>query len=160
MIRRILRGKSGEGYIDVCVLALCAMLVVALAVRVFPVFIMKNQLDNFAAELVREAEITGRVGGETDRRAAVLREKTGLNPTITWSKAGNIQLNEEVTVTLAIKADLGLFGGFRSFPVTLRARRFTADASIRLEAPVRFGGKSLPPMTMTLKGTAAWTEKF
>jgi len=97
------------------------MLVVALAVRVFPVFIMKNQLDNFAAELVREAEITGRVGSETSHRASVLREKTGLNPNISWSKTGNIQLNEEVTVTLTTQANIGQFGGFGSFPITLRA---------------------------------------
>ena len=49
----------GEGYIDVVVLVFCAMLVIALAVRVLPVYITKLQLDNFAAELVREAEIYG-----------------------------------------------------------------------------------------------------
>lgn len=57
--------RSGEGYIDTCVLILCAMLVIALAVKVLPVYVAKQQLDTFAAELVREAEITGRVGSET-----------------------------------------------------------------------------------------------
>jgi len=97
------------------------MLVVALAVKVFPVFIMKNQLDTFATELAREAEIAGRVGTETSQRATVLREKTGLNPTISWSKTGKIQLNEEVTVTVTIQTNIGLFGGFGSFSITLRA---------------------------------------
>ena len=32
-----------------------------------------------------------------------------------------IQLNEEVTVTLTHEIDLGLFAGFGSFPITLRA---------------------------------------
>ncbi len=54
--------RSGEGYIDTCVLILCAMLVITLAVKVLPVYVAKQQLDTFAAELVREAEITGRVG--------------------------------------------------------------------------------------------------
>ena len=121
MITKILRSKRGEGYIDVCILVLCAMLVVALAVKVFPVFIMKNQLDTFATELAREAEIAGRVGTETSQRATVLREKTGLNPTISWSKTGKIQLNEEVTVTVTIQTNIGLFGGFGSFSITLRA---------------------------------------
>lgn len=57
--------RSGEGYIDTCVLILCAILVIALAVKVLPVYVAKQQLDTFAAELVREAEITGRVGSET-----------------------------------------------------------------------------------------------
>ena len=52
----------GEGYIDTCVLILCAMLVIALAVQVLPAFIAKQQLDTFATELVREAEIAGRIG--------------------------------------------------------------------------------------------------
>jgi hypothetical protein len=97
------------------------MLVIALGVRIFPVFIAKNQLDTFAAELVREAEMAGRVGFEVENRADTLREKTGLDPAIAWSGTGNIQLNEEVTVTLTLRRDLGLFGGFGSFPVTLRA---------------------------------------
>ncbi|MEH2959583.1 DUF4320 family protein [Candidatus Merdisoma sp. JLR.KK006] len=120
--RKHLLNKKGEGYIDTVVLVLCAMLVIALAVRVYPVYIVKLQLDNFADELVREAEIAGRVGSETSDRERVLNEKTGLYPSVSWSKTGNIQLNEEVTVTLTLERNIGLFGGFGSFPVQLKAR--------------------------------------
>lgn len=120
--RRLLGNKQGQGYIDVIPLILCAVLVLALAVRVLPVYIAKLRLDTFATELMREAEITGNVGSETDRRAAVLREKTGIDPQISWSAEGRIQLNEEVTVTLTLQRDIGLFGGFGSFPVTLRSQ--------------------------------------
>lgn len=116
----ILRSKRGEGYIDVAVLVLCAMLVIALAVRVFPVYIAKQQIDTFAAELIREAEIAGRVGTETSVQEQLLRERTGLDPTVTWSQTGNIQLNHEVTVTVTYETDIGIFAGFRSFPITLR----------------------------------------
>ncbi len=118
---KILRSKKGEGYIDVAVLVLCAMLVIALAVRVFPAYIIKQQVDTFATELMREAEIAGRVGTETTNRELILREKTGITPTVTWSKSGRIQLNEEITVTVTFDTNIGLFGGFGSFPVTLRA---------------------------------------
>ena len=70
MLKRVLRSRRGEGYIDVCVLVICAMLVIALAVKIMPVYIAKQQLDTYAVELVREAEIAGRVGTETTRRAA------------------------------------------------------------------------------------------
>ena len=118
---KILKSRNGEGYIDVAVLVLCAMLVIALAVNVFPVYIQKQQIDTFAAELIREAEISGQVGSETERREQYLREKTGLSPTVAWSKTGRIQLNEEVTVTVTYQTNIGLFGGFGSFPITLRA---------------------------------------
>lgn len=122
MLKRILRSRRGEGYIDVCVLVLCAMLVIALAVQVLPAFIAKQQLDTFATELMREAEISGRIDTETDRRAAILQEKTGLTPDISWSADGRVQLNEKMTVTLTLRREIGLFGGFGSFPVTLRAQ--------------------------------------
>ena len=114
-IRKILRDKRGEGYIDVAVMVLCVMLVIALGVRLFPIFITKMQL-------VREAEISGRVGSETSNRQRVLEEKTGIHPAVQWSNTGNLQLNEEVTVTVTIQKDLGLFGNFGSFPITIRAR--------------------------------------
>ena len=117
-----LRNKRGEGYIDVAVLVLCALLVIALTVKVLPVYIAKSQLDTFASELCREAEIAGRVGSETSQRAQVLREKTGLDPVIAWSKTGKIQLNQEFTVTVTLQKDIGLFGGFGSFPIDLKAQ--------------------------------------
>lgn len=119
--KRILKSRRAEGYIDICILMLCAMLVIALAVRVLPVYIQKQQVDTFAVELIREAEIAGRVGSETTRREQALREKTGLSPTVLWSKSGKIQLNEEVAVTVTYQTDIGLFAGFGSFPITLRS---------------------------------------
>ena len=119
---RALKSERGEGYIDVAVLVLCAMLVIALAVQVFPAYIAKQQVDTFASELIREAEIAGRVGSETTTQEQLLRERTGLEPEVTWSKAGKIQLNEEITVTVTYEMNIGLFAGFGSFPVTLQAK--------------------------------------
>ena len=121
-LRYLLKERRGEGYIDVVVLVLCAVFVLALAMRILPVFIQKQQLDYYASELVREAEVTGRVGEETSRRAAVLTEKTGLTPDITWSTQGQIQLNSDVMVTLTMATNIGLFAGIGSFPVPLRAQ--------------------------------------
>lgn len=120
--RRALKNRRGEGYIDICLLVLVAMLVLALCLKVLPVFVAKQQLDTFATELCREAEISGRVGSETNRRAAVLREKTGIDPDITWSDSGELQLNQEVTVIVTLRMNIGLFDRFGSFPVTLRAQ--------------------------------------
>lgn len=121
-LQEVLHDKRAEGYVDVVVLVLCAVLVLSLAMRVLPVFIQKLQLDMFATELVREAEVSGQVGTETNRRAEILQEKTGLAPDILWSESGKIQLNEEVTVTLTLDTEIGLFGEFGSFPITLRSQ--------------------------------------
>lgn len=120
-MRENIKNNRGEGYIDVVVLVLCAMLVIAIAVRVLPAYIIKQQVDTFATELVREAEIAGRVGTETTQMELLLCEKIGINPIVDWSKSGRIQLNEEIGVTVTFNMNIGLFGGFASFPITLRA---------------------------------------
>lgn len=115
-----LRNNYGEGYIDVVVIVLCAMLVIALAVNVFPAYIAKQKVDTFATELMREAEIAGRIGSETAKREQFLVENTGIDPEVSWSRTGRIQLNEEVSVLVTYRTDIGLFGQFGSFPITLR----------------------------------------
>ncbi|QNO17633.1 MULTISPECIES: DUF4320 family protein [Eubacteriales] len=121
MLKR-LRSRRGEGYIDIAVLVLCAMLVIAFAVKLFPVYIEKNQLDSFATELCREAEISGRIGTETDARARELEEQTGLHPSVDWSRTGKIPLDQEFTVTVSAQANIGLFGGLGSFPINLEGK--------------------------------------
>lgn len=121
MIAKVMRSRRGGGYIEVVVLILVVMLCIALAMKVYPIFIAKQQLDNYASELCREAEIAGRVGTETTRRSAVLQESLGITPTVSWSKTGKIQLNEEFTVTVTLQMNLGIFGDFGSFPITLSA---------------------------------------
>ena len=113
--------KRGDGYIDVIVIVISGILVLALAVNIFPVFIAKGQLDSFAQELCREAEITGNIGTQTSNRQRVLSERLGINPSVVWSKTGSIQMNEEFTVTLTQSFDIG-FGGLGSFPVKLTAK--------------------------------------
>ena len=56
-MKRLLKDKRGEGFVDVCVLVLAIAMVLALVVRIAPVFVAKQNLDVFADELVRTAEI-------------------------------------------------------------------------------------------------------
>ena len=121
MLRKILKNKRGEGYIDTVVLVLCAILMIALAVKVFPAYIAKQKIDTFATEIVREAEIVGRVGSETSAEEQRLKENLGIDPQVNWSKNGQIQLNEEISVVVTMEVNIGLFGDFGSFPIKLQS---------------------------------------
>lgn len=120
-MKKLLKSKRGEGYFDVVIIVLVVVMVLALIMAVAPVVSAKIQLDNYVDELVREAEISGRIGSETTARAQVLTERTGITPKIEWSRTGKIQLNQEFTITCTYKMDIG-FGEFGSFPVTLTAK--------------------------------------
>ena len=106
---------------DVVVIVFVVMLCISLAVNVIPAFIARSQLNTFASELIRTFEIAGRVGPETTARANQLRDNLGIDPAITWSQTGNVQINSEATVTLTLQYDIGFFN-FGAFPVTLTAR--------------------------------------
>jgi len=114
----LLKSKKGEGYIDTVVVVLVSMMLIAMAVKVFPVFIVKNDLNTFANELVRVAEIEGRIGSETKAKENALKASLGIEPTITWSHTGNIQLSETFSVVLTLAVDIGFFE-FGSFPIAL-----------------------------------------
>ena len=123
MVRRILKSRRAEGYIDTVVGVLCLMLVVAFAVNFLPVFMAKQQLDLFAAEIVRQAEIVG--GTDVSERIETMKEETGLDPQITWScdyfRGNKVQLNGNIEAVLTDTADIGFFV-FGSFPIEIRAK--------------------------------------
>ncbi len=122
-IKDIYRSREGEGYIDAAVGVLCLMLVVALAMITFPVFLKKQQLDSFAGEIVRQAEITGSTN--VSGRIAQLKQETGLDPQIQWDcdyySGCKVQLNGDIEVTLTQRVDIGFFV-FGSFPIDLKAK--------------------------------------
>lgn len=120
-IQQIFKDKRGENYIDVAVIVIVVVMCISLILAVTPILVQKSNLDYFAKEIAREAEIVGEIGSATTTRANKLKTETGLNPTISWDKSGRVQLNNEFTVTLTLKTDIG-FGGFGSFPITLTAK--------------------------------------
>lgn len=122
----ILKSKRGEGYIDTVVIVIAAMLMIALVVKVFPVFVVKHQLNAFANEICRVAEISGRTGSEVNVAINNLKESTGLDPSISWSVryisgTNRVQLGNEITVTLTQEVDIGFFT-FGSFSITLTSK--------------------------------------
>lgn len=123
MFRKIIKSKSGEAYLDTVIGIFCIMLIVAFAVSFLPVFTVKQQLDLFAGEIVRAAEIKGSTS--VDERIYELIEQTGLNPDIDWDcdyfRGTKVQLNGSIEVIVTEQVDIGFFV-FGSFPIELRAR--------------------------------------
>ncbi len=114
------QNNEGQSYIDTLILVIVAILILAFAMQLFQVYMTKQKVDTFATELMRVAEIAGEVGSATSAKAETLKSNLGIDPSISWSRTGRFQLNQEVTVTITLQKDLGLFGDFGSFPVTLQ----------------------------------------
>lgn len=121
-LKILLSSKSGSLVIDVPVFAYIALIVLCLALTTFPVFIAKQELDTYTTNLVRTAELSGRIGTETSEMTSKLSDRTGLSPDVNWSTSGKIQLGEEFTLTCTVDYDIG-FGQFGSFPISLTSKQ-------------------------------------
>lgn len=111
-----LKEKKAEGYIDVAVLVLAAMLTIALFVKVFPVFIVKDQLNTLAKQTLREAEMEGRI--EIDY--SEISKAVGIEPDyVEWDgdtlSSRKVQFGDDMLVTFSKSVDIGFFefGSFR-----------------------------------------------
>lgn len=111
----------GEGYVDITVAVLIIMILLAGVIKIAPVFITKMTLNSYANELCREAEIAGRIGMETTARLDRLNEShPDLDPTVTWSASGNIQIGRTFSVTVSTDYDFSFFV-FNTTPITISA---------------------------------------
>ena len=110
-----LKSTRGEGYVDITVAVLIIMILLAGVIKIAPVFITKMTLNSYANELCREAEIAGRIGTETTARL-----DRDLDPTVTWSASGNIQIGRTFSVTVSTDYDFSFFV-FNTAPITISA---------------------------------------
>ena len=119
---KLMKSKRGQGFVDSVIVVLSAVLVIAFAINIIPVFIAKQKMDTFATELCREAVVSGSVGPETDLKTIELQDEMGINPVVSWSETGPIQLNTEVTVTLNMTVYIGGFGNFVRIPIQFKSQ--------------------------------------
>lgn len=121
------RSRRGNSSIEIVLSTMIILFFVAFAVHTLPILSVKTSLEYYANQLVRTASIVGRVGAETDARAEILSEASGLSPKILWNcnfidGTDRVQLDGDIGLELEVQQDVGLFGDFASFPITLRSK--------------------------------------
>jgi hypothetical protein len=120
MIKK-LKEKKGDGYVDVAVFILVVVLVLAAITKIVPAFIIKNQLDHFSEEALRQAQIQGKINIDCTEIA----DDLGISPEeVKWeadtlSGTNKVQLDQNITVEAKQKYDIGNFGPFGSFSIDL-----------------------------------------
>lgn len=122
----ILKNNKGEGYVDIAVMVLAFALMLAFAVKVYPVFVAKNNLNKFASEIVREVEIKGEIGNDIQNRIDTLDKTLGKTDGVYWNVkyingTKKIQLGDPIEVTVKKEMNIGFFK-FGSFPVPLQSK--------------------------------------
>ena len=117
----------GEGYIDVVVITVTVGLAISIVISILPVFVAKYDLDLFANEILREAEISGATGtAGYAARYAQMAAQTGLSPSMSFAgtqygSGGRVQLGGNIVVTARVTVHIGT-GYIGRIPISLTAK--------------------------------------
>lgn len=117
-MRKALKNKRAEGYIDVAVAVLVIVFLLIFSVGIFSKIAVKQDLNHMCSELVEVATTSGRIGPEVQERYRQLCEEAGIEPTMTFTatyyeaSSGKVQLGDVITCKLTYSTKLIGFGGF------------------------------------------------
>jgi len=126
-MRKILKSKRGEGYIDVILMVFCAVMVLVLALNTFELLALKQNMDHYGKELIATATTDGQISANITARQQALSTETGINPTLTWNTTyfnasqRTVQFGKKIELTLTLSTKFKGFGLF-SVPVTLTTK--------------------------------------
>jgi hypothetical protein len=119
--------KRGDGYIDVVISILVAMMMIVLILNIFSFMTLKQDMDYFAKEMINCASANGTTSGKVSARYYELMTETGIAPSVTWSTTyfnasqQTVQLGDTIQLTLTLQSSVRGFGRI-NIPVTLTAK--------------------------------------
>ena len=124
MIKKLLRSRRGEGYIDTCVSVIVFVMIMVVAINVFSFITLKTEMDEICDELIETATYTGEFGDDFwSRDSELLGEYYYYNIDTTAEKFYNtnyqrVQLGDTMTVTIDVRTYIKGLGVFK-IPVTV-----------------------------------------
>lgn len=108
--KKIIQEKAGSAVFAFAVGFLLFMMIVAFFIKALPLYDKYSRLNSFGKEILRTAELSGRIDREVKGKISAMKAITKLDPKITWSQSGKVPLGEEIEVALELEAVL-VFGG-------------------------------------------------
>ena len=123
-MRKILKRKNGEGYIDVAVTVMIVAFVLVFAVSMVSLVALNQNVKTVADQLTEYASVNGTT--EVGSYADDLKETTGIDFTYSFAgsttidSSGRVQLGEQIVCTVTFRNSMIGFGSV-IHPVELRA---------------------------------------
>ncbi len=127
MVKKILRSKKGDGYVDICVGVIAFVMVLVIAINVFEFVTVRVEMDQIADELIETATFTGEFGKKfTDTDTAMLDEYYWYELDWGADKYFNtayerVQLGDRMWVEISV--DTNIKGLGIKIPITLKVKK-------------------------------------
>ena len=126
-MKKHITGKSGEGYIDVCIGVVVFVTLLVIALNLFNFVSIRTQMDQIADELIETATYTGRFGNEYEEEKSNLKSDyfdfdTSYGADAFYMSSNKVQLGDKMWVTVSVDTEVKGVGIFK-IPVTLRVKK-------------------------------------
>ena len=127
-MRKILKSKKGEGYIDVVIGIFALMMVLVLTLNIYVFFVLKQDLDEISGQLIETATFNGCFDSEFDERCSALEGQFfDFDVTTSAEEYFNatyerVQLGDTMEVTVSYQTYVKGLGVFK-IPVTVSSHR-------------------------------------
>lgn len=127
-MKKLLRSRKGEGYIDTCVSIIVFVMVMVVAINVFSFITLKTEMDEICDELIETATFTGEFGSDFwDRDGELLDDYYYYGIDTSAEKFFNtgyqrVQLGDTMTVKIEVRTYLKGLGALR-IPVTVSVQK-------------------------------------
>jgi len=125
MMKKLIKSKRGDGYIDVVVAVLVSMMLLVMALNIFSFFTLKQDMDYFGKEMIEVATANGNTMGDVNYRYYELVDETGIYPSYSFygseyynGSYNKVQLGDTIKITMRYTTYVKGFGIFQ-IPVTL-----------------------------------------
>lgn len=128
MIKKLMRSKRGEGYIDTAISVVVFVMILVVAINIFSFIALKQEMDQIAEELIESATYAGSFEGEFWNRDSELLSQYyyyGISTSAEKyfnSGYGRVQLGDTMTVKIDVTTHLKGLGIFK-IPVTVSVTR-------------------------------------
>lgn len=115
MLKKILKSKKGEGYIDIAIGVVCLAAFIALTLNIFAFVSVKTTLDRITDDLIEVATYTGTFGTEFNERVEVLQSEY-FDFTVEYyadyynAQYRRVQIGDDMGVRVTINTQLAGFG--------------------------------------------------
>ncbi len=128
MLKKIIKSKRGDGYVDMCVGVIVFVMILVIAINIFSFITLRIEMDQIADELLEVATYNGCFGNDFWNRDSDLLEQyyyydidydadEYFNTTY-----HRVQLGHVMSVTVSLQTDIKGLGVFK-IPVTLSVTR-------------------------------------
>lgn len=128
LFKKILKDNQGSGYIDVVVIVIVISLSAMLVMKLMPVFVFKQQLDEFATDVSKIISIEGSYNDIAKKKISEYQKESNLNEikvtldeTEYMPSTAKIQLGDAIVVSVSGTYDIS-FWQFSAVPIKLTGR--------------------------------------